>query len=76
MFDKAFFFHELQKFLLGSEVVLTTINLTWAWRPCGIYLAKKKDEFTMIAGGGGGEEGQQTRDRKPEGGGVGVKKTF
>lgn len=74
MLDKALFFHELQKFLFRSEVVLTTINLTWAWRPCGIYLAKRKDESMMIAGGG--EEGQQTRDRKPEGGGVGGKKTF
>lgn len=66
MFDKAFFFHELQKFFFGSEVVLTTINLTWAWRTGGIYLAKKKDEFMMIPNARKGNK-RETENPKVEG---------
>lgn len=67
MLDKALFFHELQKFLFRSEVVLTTINLTWAWRPCGIYLAKRKDESMMIAGGARKGNKRETENPKVEG---------
>lgn len=67
MFDKAFIFHELQEFLFCSEVVLTTIDLTWAWRPCGIYLAGKKDEFMMIAEAARKGNKRETENPKVEG---------
>lgn len=65
MFDKAMFFYKLQKFFFASEVVFTTINLTWAWRPCGICFARKSSVHDDTGARKGNK--RETQNSKVEG---------